>query len=169
MHCCCPWRLSTTNGLTQSFDQDWPTYMYINIPSSEVVLYMTLSLYSATSLVHVDFSCHWTELCCLLYPPRHNWLGCSCSPLMHCIRQVYMYIACMYTCTCIYLHVGKKVVRLEYEAYISMAMKQLQQLCSEVREKWPICKLAIIHRIGYVHTNFRLCNNLVWCLASLVV
>lgn len=45
---------------------------------------------------------------------------------------------------------GKKVLRLEYEAYTSMAMKQLQQLCKDTRDKWPLCKMAIIHRIGVV-------------------
>jgi molybdopterin synthase catalytic subunit len=43
---------------------------------------------------------------------------------------------------------GKKVVRLEYEAYTSMAMKQLQKLCLDVRSKWPVCKMAIVHRTG---------------------
>ena len=46
------------------------------------------------------------------------------------------------------LVVGKKVVRLEYEAYTSMATKQLQQLCSDVRTKWPVCKMAVVHRTG---------------------
>jgi molybdopterin synthase catalytic subunit len=45
---------------------------------------------------------------------------------------------------------GKKVVRLEYEAYTSMAMKQLQKLCLDVRSKWPVCKMAIVHRTGVV-------------------
>lgn len=43
---------------------------------------------------------------------------------------------------------GKEVVRLEYEAYTAMAIKQLKQICVDVREKWPVCKLAIVHRIG---------------------
>ena len=43
---------------------------------------------------------------------------------------------------------GKQVVQLEYEAYNSMAMKQLLQICASAREKWPICKMAIAHRTG---------------------
>ena len=43
---------------------------------------------------------------------------------------------------------GKEVVRLEYEEYTAMAIKQLKQICVDVREKWPVCKLAIVHRIG---------------------
>lgn len=42
------------------------------------------------------------------------------------------------------------MVQLEYEAYTSMAMKQMVELCVRVREKWGICKVAIVHRIGYV-------------------
>ena len=45
-------------------------------------------------------------------------------------------------------HSGKKVVELKYEAYVSMAEKQLLKLCVTVREKWSICKMAVIHRIG---------------------
>lgn len=45
---------------------------------------------------------------------------------------------------------GKKVVELKYEAYVSMAEKQLLKLCVTVREKWCICKMAVIHRIGTV-------------------
>jgi len=40
------------------------------------------------------------------------------------------------------------VVRLEYEAYVGMAVKQIKELCTQVKEKWRICKIAIIHRIG---------------------
>jgi molybdopterin synthase catalytic subunit len=42
-----------------------------------------------------------------------------------------------------------KVVQLEYEAYAVMAMKQMMQICQDVREKWPVCKIAIVHRTGY--------------------
>lgn len=48
----------------------------------------------------------------------------------------------------IYYYEGKEVIQLEYEAYNAMALKQLKQICVNVREKWPVCKLAIIHRIG---------------------
>lgn len=44
---------------------------------------------------------------------------------------------------------GMKVVQLEYEAYTAMAMKQMVQICHSVREKWPVYKIAILHRTGY--------------------
>lgn len=45
-------------------------------------------------------------------------------------------------------HAGKKVIRLEYEAYTEMALKQLRMICCNTRQKWPICKMAIVHRTG---------------------
>ena len=46
------------------------------------------------------------------------------------------------------MEIGRKVVRLEYEAYTAMARKQLHQLCHDARSQWPICKMAIAHRTG---------------------
>lgn len=43
---------------------------------------------------------------------------------------------------------GKKVVRLEYEAYVPMAEKELQKICQEIRNKWNVVTIAVVHRIG---------------------
>ncbi|XP_068619208.1 molybdopterin synthase catalytic subunit [Battus philenor] len=46
---------------------------------------------------------------------------------------------------------GKKVVRLEYEAYEPMALKAMKSICDEIRSKWPeVHGLAIYHRLGAV-------------------
>ncbi|CAB3248739.1 unnamed protein product [Arctia plantaginis] len=46
---------------------------------------------------------------------------------------------------------GKKVLRLEYEAYEPMALKALKAICDEVREKWPaVHSIAMYHRLGMV-------------------
>ncbi|ESO94538.1 hypothetical protein LOTGIDRAFT_189273, partial [Lottia gigantea] len=45
---------------------------------------------------------------------------------------------------------GKKVVRLEYEAYIPMAKKKMLEICQLVREKWKVENIVMIHRIGLV-------------------
>lgn len=46
---------------------------------------------------------------------------------------------------------GKKVVKLEYEAYQPMAIKELKKLCDELRSKWSsIHRIAIHHRLGEV-------------------
>jgi len=45
---------------------------------------------------------------------------------------------------------GEKVVALEYEAYEKMAMRQLQLIETEVRRRWPVRQMAIVHRTGYM-------------------
>jgi len=44
---------------------------------------------------------------------------------------------------------GRPVVRLEYEAYPAMAMREMARLCANAREKWPdILRMSVVHRIG---------------------
>jgi molybdopterin synthase catalytic subunit len=45
---------------------------------------------------------------------------------------------------------GRKVIALDYEAYPEMAEKELARLGEEAKKKWPICRMAIVHRIGPV-------------------
>jgi len=45
---------------------------------------------------------------------------------------------------------GKKVLCLEYEAYKPMAIKHMLKLCTEVRAKWKVTKIAVLHRLGKV-------------------
>lgn len=37
---------------------------------------------------------------------------------------------------------------LEYDAYPDMALRELRQLDTDVREKWPVINVAIVHRTG---------------------
>jgi molybdopterin synthase catalytic subunit len=43
---------------------------------------------------------------------------------------------------------GKTVSRLEYEAYPSMATRELQRIAEEVAQRLPGTRLAVLHRIG---------------------
>ena len=45
---------------------------------------------------------------------------------------------------------GKKVIRLEYEAYSPMALRMMSEIESEIRKRWNIQKISIVHRIGVV-------------------
>ena len=45
---------------------------------------------------------------------------------------------------------GKKVVRLEDEAYVPMALKLMQEIAAEIQKKWSINKISIVHRTGVV-------------------
>ncbi|GFN30855.1 molybdenum cofactor biosynthesis protein [Paenibacillus xylaniclasticus] len=45
---------------------------------------------------------------------------------------------------------GQRTVRLEYEAYAPMAIKTMEQIGSEIAERWPGTLCAIAHRTGVV-------------------
>lgn len=47
---------------------------------------------------------------------------------------------------------GRPVVRLEYEAYDSMALHQLRKVAEQAAEKWPMVeKIIVVHRKGTLH------------------
>jgi molybdopterin synthase catalytic subunit len=48
---------------------------------------------------------------------------------------------------------GKKVERLEYEAYEPMAQKILDGLCREALDRWSVKKISIAHRTGRVEVG----------------
>lgn len=43
---------------------------------------------------------------------------------------------------------GREVVHLEYEAYAEMAEKVMAELGDEIKVKWPVSDVAIVHRTG---------------------
>ncbi len=45
---------------------------------------------------------------------------------------------------------GKTVLRLEFEAYESMAIKEMTKIAERILEKFPAEKVAIYHRVGTV-------------------
>ena len=46
---------------------------------------------------------------------------------------------------------GKRVLRLEYEAYDAMAVSEMLKVCVRTREKWAgLTRLAVAHRLGLV-------------------
>ncbi len=45
---------------------------------------------------------------------------------------------------------GRKVIALDYEAYPEMAEKELARIGAEAQAKWPIARMAIVHRLGPV-------------------
>jgi molybdopterin synthase catalytic subunit len=48
---------------------------------------------------------------------------------------------------------GKKVIRLEFEAYESMAIKEMTRIAEDVLKKWPVEKILIHHRTGVLQTG----------------
>lgn len=43
---------------------------------------------------------------------------------------------------------GKKVIALEYEAYREMAIKQFEHIENEIKNKWEIKHINVVHRLG---------------------
>ena len=43
---------------------------------------------------------------------------------------------------------GKPVVRLDFEAYVPMALKEMQKIADEAFTRWPLNKILIHHRVG---------------------
>jgi len=43
---------------------------------------------------------------------------------------------------------GRDVVHLEYEAYPEMAEKVMAEIGDEMKTRWPITEVAIVHRTG---------------------
>ena len=47
-------------------------------------------------------------------------------------------------------HSGQQLLALDYEAYAEMALKQLQRLAKDAQTRWPVLRVAILHRLGRV-------------------
>ena len=45
---------------------------------------------------------------------------------------------------------GRELVALDYEAYAEMAGPQLDDLAARARGRWPVVRLALLHRTGRV-------------------
>lgn len=48
---------------------------------------------------------------------------------------------------------GKNVIRLEFEAYESMALSEMHKIAKDVFKKWPLQKVLIHHRTGVLQTG----------------
>ena len=45
---------------------------------------------------------------------------------------------------------GRQLIALDYEAYAGMALSQMRDLARKARDRWPVRRLAILHRTGRV-------------------
>jgi molybdopterin synthase catalytic subunit len=43
---------------------------------------------------------------------------------------------------------GRRVLRLEYEAYEEMAAPEMEAIEAEVRRRWPVSDVRLVHRLG---------------------
>ena len=47
-------------------------------------------------------------------------------------------------------HDGKPVLKLMYECYESMALKEIQKIIFEARKQWPLHEARVLHRVGEI-------------------
>jgi molybdopterin synthase catalytic subunit len=47
-------------------------------------------------------------------------------------------------------HGGKRVVRLEYEAWPELAIAEMERIIEEIGQRWPGTRAALVHRVGVV-------------------
>jgi len=43
---------------------------------------------------------------------------------------------------------GRSVTKMEYEGYAEMAVREMERIEKQVRERWPVEEMAIVHRLG---------------------
>lgn len=43
---------------------------------------------------------------------------------------------------------GRKVARLEFEAYEPMAVAEMRKIAQEAAGRWPLLRIAVYHRLG---------------------
>lgn len=48
---------------------------------------------------------------------------------------------------------GKRVIRLEFEAYEKMALREMQKIADEMKKRWPVHKILIHHRVGVLQVG----------------
>ncbi|SFO97690.1 molybdenum cofactor biosynthesis protein MoaE [Salibacterium halotolerans] len=46
---------------------------------------------------------------------------------------------------------GRRTRKLQYAAYESMAVRQLEKIGREVQDRWPDTQAAVTHRVGELH------------------
>lgn len=45
---------------------------------------------------------------------------------------------------------GKQVSKLFYECYVSMAERQIESIVDEANKKWPLNRVFVLHRVGWL-------------------
>jgi len=48
---------------------------------------------------------------------------------------------------------GRRVLRIEYEAYVPMARKELRRIGESLLERWPVLGASLVHRIGMLQVG----------------
>ena len=46
---------------------------------------------------------------------------------------------------------GRQTLYLDYEAYEPMALRQMEEIAAELRARWRVDRVALVHRLGRLH------------------
>ncbi|OOF78434.1 molybdenum cofactor biosynthesis protein MoaE [Rodentibacter caecimuris] len=76
-------------------------------------------------------------------------------------NSVYQWLSAQYSVGAVVIFVGKvrdlnlgdDVSSLYLEHYPAMTEKALQEIISEAKQRWDIQRIAVIHRVGLLHTG----------------
>jgi molybdopterin synthase catalytic subunit len=52
-----------------------------------------------------------------------------------------------------HVNLGRRVERLEYEAYAPLAVRTFERIAAEAAERWPGTALAVHHRVGRLNVG----------------
>ena len=45
---------------------------------------------------------------------------------------------------------GKRVISLEYEAYLPMAIRMMERIAAEAHRRWNVLRISMVHRTGHI-------------------
>ncbi|MCA9188202.1 MAG: molybdenum cofactor biosynthesis protein MoaE [Pirellulaceae bacterium] len=45
---------------------------------------------------------------------------------------------------------GRETLSLDYDCYREMALAKMEQLAEQARQRWPIVRCSLVHRIGHL-------------------
>ncbi|AOF54400.1 molybdenum cofactor biosynthesis protein MoaE [Rodentibacter caecimuris] len=76
-------------------------------------------------------------------------------------NSVYQWLSAQYSVGAVVIFVGKvrdlnlgdDVSSLYLEHYPAMTEKALQEIVSEAKQRWDIQRIAVVHRVGLLHTG----------------
>ena len=73
--------------------------------------------------------------------------------LTECVRSSHCGAVVTFLGTVRDLTGGKETVALDYEAYPGMAEKKMAEIEADVRARWPVGDIVMVHRLGHLEVG----------------
>lgn len=74
----------------------------------------------------------------------------DCGALLEAVRSDQSGAVVLFLGTVREMTAGRRTVALDYDAYPEMAQSKLSELEAEARDRWPIDRLEVVHRLGHL-------------------